>query len=92
LYEKHKDRLEIITVIVDNDDDVINGFLERSNYKWVFLHYGNQSSVIREYDVRAFPTYYLIDPEGKLAISPAPSPGEEFEARFFNLLRSRGEL
>ncbi len=92
LYEKHKGRLEIVTVIVDNDKDVINSFLERSKYQWVFLHYGNQSAIIKDYDIRAFPIYYLIDPEGKLALSPAPSPGEEFEARFFKLLRSRGDL
>lgn len=92
LYEKHNKFLEIVTVIVDNDPDVINSFLERSNYQWKFLHYGNQSSIIRDYDVRAFPTYYLIDPEGKLVLSPAPSPADEFEARFFKLLRSRGDL
>ncbi|MBN1951419.1 MAG: TlpA family protein disulfide reductase [Bacteroidales bacterium] len=92
LYEKHHELLEIVTVIIDNDPDVINSFLQRSNYKWKFLHYGNQSTIIREYDVRAFPSYYLIDSEGKLAISPAPSPGEDFEAHLFKLLRSRGEL
>ncbi len=92
LYEKYNDRLEIVTIIMDNDENVINSFLERSNYKWLFLHYGNQSSIVREYDIRAFPVYYLIDPDGKLALSPAPGPGEEFEARLFKLLRSRGEL
>ncbi|MBN1599540.1 MAG: TlpA family protein disulfide reductase [Bacteroidales bacterium] len=92
LHEKHKDLIQILTVVVDNDIDVLDNFLRRSNYPWLFLHYGNHSSIIKEYDVRAFPTYYLIDSEGKLAISPSPSPGEEFEARFFKLLRSRGEL
>lgn len=92
LYNKHRELFEIVTVIVDNDEDIINSFLERSNYEWTFLHYGNQSSIIREYDVRAFPIYYLIDREGKLAMSPAPSPGEEFEVRLFKLMRSRGEL
>lgn len=92
LYDKHKNLMEIVTIIVDNDKDIINSFLQRSGYKWTFLHYGNQLSVMRDYDIRAFPTYYLIDREGKLAISPAPGPGEDFEARFFTLLRSRGEL
>lgn len=92
LYNKHRDLLEIVTIIIDNDDDIINSFLKRSNYEWTFLHYGNQSGIFREYDVRAFPLYYLIDREGKLAMSPAPTPGEEFEARFFKLMRGRGEL
>jgi peroxiredoxin len=92
LYEKYKDILNIVTILVDNDKDVINSYLERSNYPWDFLHYGNHAEIIREYDIRAFPTYYLIDRQGKLAMSPAPSPSEEFEARFFKLLRERGEL
>ncbi len=92
LYAKHKDLIEVVTVIIDNDEDIINSFLKRSNYQWTFLHYGNQSTIIRDYDVRAFPLYYLIDREGKLAMSPAPSPGEEFEARLFKLMRSKGEL
>lgn len=92
LYEKHGKILEVVTIIIDNDYDVINGFLERSNYQWTFLHYGRQSSVIRDYDIRAFPTYYLIDPDGKLVISPAPSPGDEIEARLFRIMRERGEL
>ena len=92
LYAKHKDILEIVSIIVDNDYNIIDSFLERSKYEWTFLHYGNQSSIIREYDIRAFPTYYLIDRQGKLAMSPAPSPGDEFEARLFQLMRSRGEL
>lgn len=92
LYEKHKDVLEVVSIIVDNDKDVINSFLDRSNYSWVFLHYGNQSTVLKDYDVRAFPTYYLIDREGKLVISPAPAAGDEFEARLFKIMRGRGEL
>jgi peroxiredoxin len=92
LNQKYSDRLEIITVIVDNDVNVLNSYLSRSKYNWKFLYYGHQSFIIQDYDIRAFPTYYLIDPEGKLAISPAPSPGEEFEARFFAILRSRGEI
>jgi peroxiredoxin len=92
IYDKHHEILEIVTVIVDNDPQVLTSFLERSNYPWKFLHYANQSTIIRQYDIRAFPTYYLIDREGKLALSPAPSPGEEFEARLFKIMRGRGEL
>lgn len=92
LYKKHSDILEIVTIIIDNDEDIINSFLKRSNYGWTFLHYGNQSTIIRDYDVRGFPLYYLIDREGKLAMSPAPTPGEEFEARLFKLMRGKGEL
>jgi hypothetical protein len=90
MYEKYKDRMEIVTIIIDEDVNVLNSFLSRSNYQWKFLYFGHQSSIIKDYDIRAFPTYYLIDPKGKLVMSPAPSPGEDFEARFFKLLKAQG--
>lgn len=92
LNTKYKDKLQIVSIIVDNDENALKSFLERSNYSWIFLHYGNQSTIIKDYDIRAFPTYYLIDPQGKLVISPCPSPLENFEAHFFKILRARGEI
>jgi len=34
----------------------------------------------------------LIGPEGKMEVSPAPSPHEKLEFTLFNLLRSRDML
>jgi hypothetical protein len=84
--------LQIVTILLDNDKNVIKSFLARSNYQWKFLHYGNQATIIKDYDIRAFPTYYLIDPDGNLALSPSPSPSEDFEAHFFKVLRARGDI
>jgi len=92
LNDKYKDKLQIVTILLDNDENVIKSFLARSKYQWLFLHYGNQSTIIKDYDIRAFPTYYLIDPDGKLALSPSPSPTEDFEAHFFKVLRARGDI
>jgi hypothetical protein len=48
--------------------------------------------IIDQYDVRAYPTYYLIGPSGKLQMSPAPSPAEGFESQLFKLMRSKGDI
>jgi hypothetical protein len=92
LNEKYKGKLQIVTILVDNDENVIKSFLARSNYQWLFLHYGNQSTIIKDYDIRAFPTYYLIDPDGNLILSPSPSPNEDFEAHLFKVMRARGDI
>ena len=92
LHQKYKDKLEIVTIIIDEDVNVLKSYLSRSNYTWKFLYFGHQSSIIKDYDIRAFPTYYLVDPQGKLVMSPAPSPGEDFEARLFQVMRARGEI
>lgn len=92
LYEKHRKRLEIVTISVDRDINDLKNFLDQTHYNWTFLHYGNKPDIIKDFDVRAFPTYFLIGPDRRLITSPAPSPKENFEIQFFRLLRSRGEI
>lgn len=92
IYRKHSKYLEIVTVVIDDDVQVMKDFVSRSGYEWTFLHFDNHPDIFKEYDVRAFPTYYLIDDEGKLSMSPAPAPAEEFEGRLFKALRAKGIL
>jgi peroxiredoxin len=92
LYEKHKRRIEIVTISVDKDISDLEIFLDQTKYSWTFLHYGNKPDIIKDFDVRAYPTYFLIGPDRRLITSPAASPKENFEIQLFNLLRSRGEL
>lgn len=92
LYEKHKQMLEIVTICVDNDKNDITNLLKNTGYDWTFLHYGNKPEVVKDFDIRAYPTYFLIGPDRKLLLSPAPSPQEDFEIKFFKLLRSKGEI
>lgn len=88
-YKKH---LEVVTISADDNPDDLKSFLENSKYDWTFLHFGNKPEVLRDYDIRVYPTYFLIGPDKKMILSPAPSPEEGFERRFFQILRSRGEI
>jgi peroxiredoxin len=92
IYERHKEHLEIVTIIVDHDKKLAKEFLDKNNYKWKFLYYGNQPDILKEYDIRAYPTYFLIDPDGKLILSPSPSPAENFESNLVKTMRARGDL
>lgn len=92
LYEKHQDRLEVVTVSADRDIEDLKNLLTQTGYSWTFLHYGNKPEIIKNFDIRAFPTYFLIGPDNRLVLSPAPSPRENFEIQFFQHLRSKGEI
>ncbi len=92
LYEKHKQMLEIVTICIDNDKNDITNLLKNTGYDWDFLHYGNKPEIVKDFDIRAYPTYFLIGPDKKLLLSPAPSPQEDFEIKFFKLLKSKGEI
>ena len=92
LKERHKDYLTIISIVIDDDIATVRNFIEKSGYSWTFLHFGNQQEIIEEYDIRAFPTYFLLDQQGKLVLSPAPSPAEGFEVLLFKELKAKGVL
>jgi peroxiredoxin len=92
LYQKHSDYLEIVTIVIDDEFELARDFVNRSGYDWPFLHFANSPVIIQDYDIRAYPTYYLIDNKGKLAMSPAPSPIDGFEIYLFRELRSKGIL
>jgi peroxiredoxin len=92
LYEKHGKFLEIVTISIDKDAHELKDFVEQTKYPWTFLHYGNKPDIIRDFDVRAYPTYFLIGPDRTLIMSPAASPKENFEILLFKLLRSKGEI
>jgi len=92
IYEKYGKYLTIVTISVDETLKEMQDFVRKKGFKWTFLHYGSQPEIIREYDIRAYPTYFLIDRNGKLVWSPGPSPFEDFDARFFNELKAKGIL
>jgi peroxiredoxin len=92
LYQRHKDRIAIITISTDPMEEVLRKFLAKNKYDWKFLHYDKQPGILKEYDIRAFPTYFLIGPDGKLIHSPAASPAEYFEQRLFEVMKARGDL
>lgn len=87
IYEKYHREVEIISICIDDDPKDVWYFQELKNYKWTFLHYSNDPKVIKEYDIRAFPTYYLIGRDGKLKRSPANGPSEKFEIDLNTILR-----
>lgn len=92
LYEKHQDHFEIVMICMDETFEQMKRFVEMKGYTYTFLYYGNQSEVFKDYDIRAFPTYYFIDKNLKLSISPAPSPDQNAEIRIFEKMRANGDI
>jgi len=92
LHEKHATNFEIVIICMDENFAQMKSFVERKNYPFTFLYYGNQSDVFKEYDIRALPTYYFIDKNGKLALSPAASPDQNIEYYIFNVMRANKDI
>jgi peroxiredoxin len=92
IHEAHKDYLEIVTIMVTEDPATMKGFMERNDYNWTALFYGNDEELLQNYNVRAFPASFLLDKEGILVQSPAALATEGLEMQLFRIMRSRGDL
>jgi peroxiredoxin len=92
IYQRHHEKLAIVIISTDPYDLSFDQFRSKNDYQWVFLYYGHQPGVIKDFDIRAFPTYFLIGPDGKLIYSPAAAPSENFELKLFEAMRARGDL
>lgn len=88
LHEKFSNDLTIVSISIDKDLKKAQNYFDKQGYSWTLLGDvpGNKTAVL--YKVKTYPTFYLIRPGGKLQMSPALSPGENFEWSFFNLLQS----
>lgn len=86
-HEKFGRDLEIITILIDENFEQALSLVNSSDYQWTFLHFGMNANVLNRYNIRAVPQYFLINPEGKLVLSPAPAPGENFHDNFVQQYR-----
>ncbi len=85
IHERLKDKLSIVTILVDDSSENMKQLVESNSYPWTFLHFSNQPDILDAYDIRSYPSYFLIAPDGNLILSPAPSPVENFESTFLRI-------
>jgi len=62
--------LKIVTILIDDSFEAMQNLVESNNYDWVFLHYSFLPEILDDYDIKAYPTYFLIDKDGRLLASP----------------------
>ncbi len=89
---RYKAYLTVVTIIPSGNPEDVKRFMEENQINWTVLLAGDGDDVLREYDVRAFPVFYLIDREGKMVRSPAANPSEGLDQVLFRVMKERGEI
>ncbi len=89
LKEKHEKVLDIVSVNVGGSYTKARKFFNSNDYNWLLLDGSGLDKVLDNYNVKAYPTYFLISPEGNLALNPTPGPDNHFEWYFFKILKNR---
>lgn len=85
--ETFPEDLEIVTVSYDESYDVFKSFLYRNkDYTWTFLYAEDEKHLIDNFNIKAIPAYFLIDPSGRLAVDPTLSPDQGFINQFGQIM------
>jgi thiol-disulfide isomerase/thioredoxin len=82
LYQRYGDRIHFVTISLDKTKSVVDRLRKEKNYNWIFLFNGSGYDIIHDYNVKTFPSFVLIDAEGKIVDYPAYKPSEVIEDRF----------
>lgn len=77
--KRYGEHLQILCVCADQDINTMRRFVQATHYPWTFLHYGDAPHLLLDYDIRSYPTYFLLDTDGRILLSPAPGPQEQLE-------------
>lgn len=86
LYNKYRYVCNFVTILTDDEIESAKNYISHNELEWTFLFTEINSKLISTYKITAYPTYFLIDPQGNLLMSPAPSPSEDFEKYFFKIV------
>ncbi len=88
LYDKYKDGIQFVSVSADKYFSKMLRFINlKKDYTWTFLSAGENPGILKDYDVRTYPLFVLIDREGKIYKYPAGQPSSGLDADLQKILQ-----
>ncbi len=71
--------VKVVTILSGNNASETIRFFREKGYDWTVLLLGNKITLLEDYDVKTFPAYILLNPDGTVALAPAPMPDENLD-------------
>lgn len=84
---------DIVTIVADDDNSEIYNLALERNYNWPIVSIENNILLMEDYNVKVFPTYIFINPDGTIAYVHLPMPTENMELYLTRFMQKydRGE-
>jgi peroxiredoxin len=79
-YKKFIDNLFVVTILTDKDFKTASGILNNRGFIWTFLDGSKKEMIEFIFEIKMYPSFMLIDREGKIIADPSPFPSENLEA------------
>jgi hypothetical protein len=78
-YKKYSANLQVVTVLTDKDFVSASARMKSAGFSWILLDGSSQDMTEYLYNVKMYPTFTLVGPDGKIIISSCPYPSENLE-------------
>lgn len=89
MYMNNSDKLTFITISTNKIFQELKLHFSVSGYLWNLMTPVNSNNFLNDYNVKSYPLYFLIGPNGEYILSPAPPPSESFEIQFGNIFQEQ---
>ncbi len=88
LRQMFKGELHIVSLVSGGSQSSVSQFMYERDYDWPVLTIDNNNILLLEdYDVKVFPTYILLNPDGSIAMATTPMPDENLAAYINGLMK-----
>lgn len=89
LVQEYKDRIHFISISLDKSPGIVGELKREKSYDWIFLFNGTDKALLRDYRIKTFPVFVLLDEEGRLVEYPAFKPSEIIRESFDRQLKKK---
>ena len=76
LHRQWQDSVQLITVTTKDQLELHRRRFEEHHYDWPLLNLGNDILLLERYEVHTFPEYFILLPDTKFGLAPAPNPDQ----------------
>lgn len=87
--KKFNDKVTFISICLDDSSTYHHYLKTNPKQDWHVLNQHSNSNAKQLYNVKTLSGYFFINPKGEFALSPALSPSEGIEYKFYALFRNK---
>jgi peroxiredoxin len=78
-YKKYIKDLQVVTILTDKQFKTASELMIKRGFNWICLDGSDKDNIEFKYDLKMYPTFILLDREGKIIASPSSYPSEDLE-------------
>lgn len=86
LQEKFKTKLQNVSIVYGSGYNEVIRYADTRLYDWPILDLKNDILLLEKYEIKTYPTYAIINPDGTIAMIPTPMPDESLELYLIRMM------